>query len=75
MRRYGASIQFYGEDCIESETKAILDAAKTYDNQMTILQGGGSQTNIHAGTEINQSTNVLSTDTNLQYHFGSAITQ
>ena len=60
---------------LESETKAILDAAKTYDNQMMFLQGGGSQTNIHAGTEINQSTNVLSTDTNLQYHFGSAITQ
>ena len=60
---------------LESETKAILDAAKTYDNQMTILQGGGSQTNIHAGTEINQSTSVLSTDTNLQYHFGNTIPQ
>jgi len=61
---------------LEAETKNMLDSANQAAQQaITVVSGGGSQTNIHAGTEINQGTSVQSTDLNLQFHFGGAIPQ
>ncbi len=65
-----------GFNRLEAETKNMLDSANQAAQQaITVVSGGGSQTNIHAGTEINQGTSVQSTDLNLQFHFGSALPQ
>ena len=62
-------------NALESETRAILAAAGTYDAQ-SIMIGGKQETNISANQDVIQGpASVLSTDTNLQYHFGSAISQ
>jgi hypothetical protein len=62
-------------NALESETRAILAAAGTYDAQ-SIMIGGKQETNISANQDVIQGpASVLSTDTNLQYHFGSAIPQ
>lgn len=62
-------------NALESETRAILSAAGTYDAQ-SIMIGGKQETNISANQDVIQGpASVLSTDTNLQYHFGSAISQ
>ena len=60
---------------LESQSRAILAAAGTYDAQ-SIMIGGKQETNISANQDVIQGpASVLSTDTNLQYHFGSAIPQ
>ena len=60
---------------LESQSRAILSAAGTYDAQ-SIMIGGKQETNISANQDVIQGpASVLSTDTNLQYHFGSAIPQ
>ena len=60
---------------LESQSRAILSAAGAYDAQ-SIMIGGKQETNISANQDVIQgSASVLSTDTNLQYHFGSAISQ
>ena len=60
---------------LESQSRAILSAAGAYDAQ-SIMIGGKQETNISANQDVIQgSASVLSTDTNLQYHFGSAIPQ
>jgi hypothetical protein len=60
---------------LESQSRAILSAAGAYDAQ-SIMIGGEQETNISANQDVIQgSASVLSTDTNLQYHFGSAISQ
>ena len=61
---------------LEAETKNMLAAANEKTQQsITLVSDGGSQTNVDASTEIQTGTNVLSTDYNLQYHFGAAIPQ
>jgi hypothetical protein len=60
---------------LESQSRAILSAAGAYDAQ-SIMIGGKQETNISANQDVIQGpASVLSTDTNLQYHFGSAIPQ
>ena len=60
---------------LESQSRAILSAAGAYDAQ-SIMIGGKQETNISANQDVIQGpASVLSTDTNLQYHFGSAISQ
>ena len=60
---------------LESQSRAILSAAGAYDAQ-SIMMGGKQETNISANQDVIQGpASVLSTDTNLQYHFGSAIPQ